>query len=79
MKNKNKKKNENELTEREKEVLNYFQYSMNDHEIGNELCISHHTVHSHRKRIYTKLNAHKGLEAVMNGLAQGYIEIKPKE
>lgn len=76
---KKKKKNNNELTKREIEVLSYFQYSMDDHEIGDELCISHHTVHTHRKHIYEKLDAHKDLEAVMNGLAKGYIEIKPKE
>ena len=44
------KRNDDELTEREIEVLNLISKKMNDYEIGEKLCISHHTAHSHRKK-----------------------------
>jgi DNA-binding CsgD family transcriptional regulator len=47
---------------------------MNDFEIGEELCISHHTAHSHRKEIYKKFAAHSDLEAVLVGIERGYLK-----
>lgn len=68
------KRNDDELTEREIEVLNLISKKMNDYEIGEKLCISHHTAHSHRKKIYKKFAAHSDLEAVLVGIERGYIK-----
>lgn len=68
-----KKKNENELTEREIEVLNLISKEMDDREIGKNLFISHHTAHTHRKHIYKKLNAQNALQAVLAGIKLKYI------
>lgn len=71
--NKHKRK-EDELTVREIEVLILISKKMNDFRIGEELCISHHTAHSHRKEIYKKFNAHSDLEAVLVGIERGYLK-----
>lgn len=79
MNKKKQKKNENELTPRQKEVLNLIKLLMDDYKIGEKLTISHHTAHSHRKDIYKKLDVHSDAEAIVKGIQLGYIEIKPKE
>lgn len=68
-------KNIKKLTTREQEVLNLLKFAMNDFEIGEELCISHHTAHTHRKSIYKKLDVHSDLEAALKGINLGYINL----
>ena len=47
-----------ELSEREKDVLIQVVKGLSNKEIANVLCISTHTVISHRKNITRKLNIH---------------------
>jgi len=64
--------NEEELSSREKEVLQEVVKGLSNKEIADVLCISTHTVISHRKNIARKLNIHSvaGLTiyALVNGL-----------
>jgi LuxR family maltose regulon positive regulatory protein len=52
------------LTEREAEVLRLLTTSLSTPEIAQELVISVHTVRSHVKSIYCKLDVHQRMEAV---------------
>jgi LuxR family maltose regulon positive regulatory protein len=52
------------LSERELEVLRLLLTSLTASEIGDELYISSHTVRSHIKNIYSKLDVHSRIEAV---------------
>ncbi len=54
----------NPLTERELEILHLLASDLSAQEIADELIISPHTFHTHRKRIYKKLGAHGRFEAV---------------
>ena len=47
-----------ELSEREKDVLIQVVHGLSNKEIADVLCISMHTVVSHRKHITAKLNIH---------------------
>ena len=71
-KNPNTPDNEEELSSREKEVLQEVVKGLSNKEIADVLCISTHTVISHRKNIARKLNIHSvaGLTiyALVNGL-----------
>lgn len=66
------KENNNELSDREKDVLIQLVNGMSNKEIANALCISTHTVISHRKNLTKKLNIHSvaGLTiyAIVNNL-----------
>src|SRR6185437_2906273 len=44
-----------ELTEREKDVLKLLVQEMTSNEIAEKLCISFHTVETHRKNLISKL------------------------
>ena len=52
------------LTHREKEILSYIEQGYSYMETADKLCISHHTVHSHLKRTYEKLQAKNRLQAL---------------
>jgi DNA-binding NarL/FixJ family response regulator len=61
------------LTDRELEVIKLIVKELTTHEIADELCISHHTVESHRKNLISKLQV-RGISglvkyAVESGLA----------
>ncbi len=62
-----------ELSEREKEVLRHVVKGLSNKEIAEALFISVHTVISHRKNITRKLNIHSAagltIYAIVNGLA----------
>lgn len=65
------------LGKREKEIITYIARGMSNKEIADKLCISVHTVTTHRRNICSKLEIHSpaGLTifAILNGL------IDPKE
>ena len=61
--------NEN-LTDREKEILTYLSKGMTNKEIALELCISRHTVKAHISEILRKLNLRNRINAAIYALAQ---------
>jgi two-component system NarL family response regulator len=61
------------LTAKEKAVLSGIQDGLAYKEIGVKLNISSHTVHSHIKKIYEKLQAKNKMEALTNARRKGII------
>ena len=60
----------NKLTPKEITVLNYIAQGFCSKKISEALVISNHTVASHIKSIYSKLNVHSKTEAVYKALIQ---------
>jgi LuxR family transcriptional regulator, maltose regulon positive regulatory protein len=61
------------LTEGESRVLRYLPTNLSKREIAQELYVSVHTVKTHMKHIYAKLDAHNRLEAVQRARGCGLI------
>jgi LuxR family maltose regulon positive regulatory protein len=61
------------LTEGESRVLRYLPTNLSKREIAQELYVSVHTIKTHMKHIYAKLDAHNRLEAVQRGRDCGLI------
>jgi DNA-binding CsgD family transcriptional regulator len=61
------------LTEGESRVLRYLPTNLSKREIAQELYVSVHTIKTHMKHIYAKLDAHNRLEAVQHGRECGLI------
>ena len=61
------------LTESEARVLRYLPTNLSRREIGRELYLSVHTVRSHTKNIYRKLDAHNRSEAVRRAREYGLL------
>ena len=61
------------LTPKEKMVLQHLSRGYSNKEIANSLCISPHTVASHIKHIYRKLEVNSRNEAVFEGYKMGQI------
>lgn len=60
----------NSLTYKEQTVLDYIAQGYSNKKIANQLNISEHTVSSHMKAIYSKLDVHSKTEAVYKALIQ---------
>ena len=58
------------LTKKETAVLNYIAQGFSNKVIADKLSISEHTVASHMKAIYSKLDVHSKTEAVYKALIQ---------
>lgn len=58
------------LTKKEVTVLNYIAQGFSNKVIAEKLSISQHTVASHMKAIYSKLDVHSKTEAVYKALIQ---------
>ncbi len=67
---------EHDLTRRELEVLKLIARGLNYNEISGALNISYHTVSSHVKRIYRKLQVNSRSEAVYEAEQLGLIRIR---
>lgn len=65
--------NEEQLTDREKEILGLFTRGLIKKEIANELNISYHTVNTHIKNIYKKLQVSNISAATMKAVQKGLI------
>jgi DNA-binding NarL/FixJ family response regulator len=63
-----------ELTEREKEVLLLISNEMTTREIADKLCVSHHTVETHRKNLISKLQVRNVTGLVKYAVQQGWVE-----
>jgi DNA-binding NarL/FixJ family response regulator len=61
------------LSQREKSILKGIELGMTYKEIATDQSISAHTVHSHIKRIYDKLQAKDRIEALVNARKGGVI------
>ena len=63
------------LSEREREGLGQVTKGLSNKEIANELCLSTHTVITHRKNIAAKLNIHSTAGLTIYAIANGLVEI----
>jgi len=63
------------LSEREIEVLEYVSKGFSAREISEVMKISYHTVVSHTKKIYRKLNVSSRTEAVFEAEQAGIIQL----
>ncbi|MEQ8908317.1 MAG: response regulator transcription factor [Vicingaceae bacterium] len=63
-----------ELTEREKDVLKLIAEEFTTHEIADKLCISHHTVESHRKNLIAKLGVRNIAGLVKYAVENGVLD-----
>jgi LuxR family maltose regulon positive regulatory protein len=61
------------LTESETRVLRYLPTNLSAREIADELYLSWNTVRTHMRHLYTKLGAHRRLEAVERARALGLL------
>jgi LuxR family maltose regulon positive regulatory protein len=61
------------LSERELAVLRFLPTNLTATEIGSELFLSVHTVKTHMRKLYAKLDAHSRAEAVQRGRALGLL------
>jgi LuxR family maltose regulon positive regulatory protein len=61
------------LSERELAVLRFLPTNLSAAEIGGELFLSVHTVKTHMRKLYAKLDAHTRAEAVQRGRALGLV------
>jgi len=59
---------EERLTSREKQVLRLISTGLTYQQVAEALGISAHTVASHIKNLYRKLDVHKATAAVLRGL-----------
>ncbi len=64
------------ISEREKEVLENISRGFTAKEIANKLFLSCHTIISHRKSLYLKLEATNSAQLVYQGIKHGYIQIE---
>jgi len=61
------------LSERELEVLQLIAEGLSNQEIATRLFLSLHTVKTHTRNIYSKLNAHNRTEAVARARTVGIL------
>jgi len=67
------------LTEKEKEILYLIAHEYSDKEIGSMLYLSHHTVHSYRKKLMLKLEVTKSTGLVRRGYELGILPYHRKD
>jgi two-component system NarL family response regulator len=61
------------LSHREKEIVKGIADGMSYKELADRLCISPHTVHTHIKNIYEKLQVNDRTEAIVQARRRGII------
>ena len=66
-----------ELTTREREVLDLLASEMSNQEIAHELTISLHTVKRHTGNLYRKLDVNNRRQAVAKARRAGLLPMKP--
>jgi DNA-binding NarL/FixJ family response regulator len=68
----------NNLTDRETEVLSLLGSGLTNHEIGNRLYVSEHTVKVHLRNVLTKLNLRNRQQAAVYAAQQGLVKEENK-
>ena len=66
---------ENNLTEREMNVLHYLAQGLTNEDIAGKLHISVHTVKAHLEAVYDKLNVSNRVQAAMKAVVLGLIDL----
>lgn len=61
------------LSSRETQILDFLYQGLNFTQIADKLCISPHTVHTHIKKIYTKLHVNSRSQAIYEAFQQKLI------
>jgi len=61
------------ITKREAQILKLISFEFSDREIGEQLFLSHHTVHSHRKNLMEKFEVRKSVGLVRKGFELGLL------
>lgn len=61
------------LTAREQQIMYHIANELSDKEIGEKLFLSHHTVHSYRKSLMSKLRVRKSAGIVRRGFELGLL------
>lgn len=59
-----------DLSEREKEILSFLVEGLNKKQIGEKIFLSHHTVDSHLRNIYAKLEVHSRSSAISKAIRE---------
>jgi DNA-binding NarL/FixJ family response regulator len=72
-----KKRNSIIISDREKEVLGLICQGLSNQEIADSICLSIHTVDSHRRNLLSKTGARNTASLVMIALRDELIEIEP--
>lgn len=67
------------LTGREQKVLESMWDGLTNQEIAHRAGNSIKTIEAHRARIFTKLGASNGIQAVRIALRRGYLKVDPPE
>lgn len=62
------------LTAREREILAMMAAGRNQHEIASRLCLAYHTVRTHCRNAYRKLEVSGGRAAIAKAARQGWLE-----
>lgn len=70
-----KSKSEEGLSKRELDIIKLIAIGLSNKEIAEELCLSTHTVMSHRKNIARKLDIHSTAGLTIYAVVNGIIEI----
>jgi len=68
-----KKNSEEELTEREIEVLKYIAKGLSNQEIADQMVVSKPTIHTHVSNILSKLQLSNRTQAALFAIREGYI------
>lgn len=69
------RRTDDNLTEREREVLRLVAAGYTNREIAEKLSLSVHTVHNHRSRLMEKLGVHDRLELLKYAIRKGMLDV----
>ena len=69
------KANEESLSAREIEVIKYVAQGLSNKEIADVMCLSTHTVMSHRKNIARKLDIHSTAGLTIYAVVNGFVKL----
>jgi regulator of cell morphogenesis and NO signaling len=73
--NRTEKANEESLSAREIEVIKYVAQGLSNKEIADVMCLSTHTVMSHRKNIARKLDIHSTAGLTIYAVVNGFVKL----